>query len=216
MPEGMRVISGHTGILENVMWLLGYEGISYLLYDDEQLVADMFEAVARPIIEYYDAVASFDAVAAIKMGEDMGFRTQTMLAPEVYRKYLFPWHKKLVDTVHRHGKTAILHACGNLEMIMEDIIACGWDARHSYEDAIEPVWEAKKRYGDRIAILGGFDVDKISRMSVEEVREHTRLLIDKCAPGGGWALGTGNSVPNYVPVENFLAMLDEGFVAGVY
>ena len=44
--------------------------------------------------------------------------------------------------------------------------------------------------------------------------DFTRLLVERCAPGGGWALGSGNSVANYVPVDNFLAMLEEGFRAG--
>jgi len=57
-------------------------------------------------------------------------------------------------------------------------------------------------------------MDKISRMTLDQVRAHTRFLIERCAPGGGWALGTGNSVANYVPVENFLAMVDEGLRAG--
>ncbi len=217
LPEGMKVISmGPGGILENVMWLLGYEGVSYLLYDDEQFVGDMFETVAGRIIEYFDALASFDVVGALLLGDDMGFKTQTLLSPEIYRKHLFPHYRKLVETVHRHGKPIILHACGNLIEVMEDIIDCGWDARHSFEDVIEPVWEAKERYGDRITLLGGFDMDKICRMSEEEVRAHTRFLIEKCAPGGGWALGTGNSVANYVPVHNFLAMLEEGYQTGVY
>ena len=217
LPEGMKVISnGPGGILENVMWLLGYEGISYLMYDDEPLVRDMFEAVATRIIGYFETLASFDIVGALTLGDDMGFRTQTLLSPEVYREYVFPWHRKLVEAVHRHGKPIILHACGNLNEVMEDIIDCGWDAKHSFEDAIEPVWQAKERYGDRIALLGGFDMDRISRMSEEEIRTHTRFLIEQCAPGGGWALGTGNSVANYVPVQNFLAMLEEGYLAGRY
>ncbi|MFC1601624.1 uroporphyrinogen decarboxylase family protein [Candidatus Sumerlaeota bacterium] len=210
LPEGMKVISASSGMLENVMWLLGYEGICQLIYDDEQLVIDMFEAVGTRIITYLETCASFDTVGAIVMGEDMGFKTQTFLSPEMYRKYLFPWHKRLVQAIHRLNKPIILHACGNLSAIMEDIIDCGWDARHSFEDQIEPVWEIKQQYGGRIALLGGFDMDKICRMSEEEVRAHTRLMIDKCAPGGGWALGTGNSVANYIPVANFLAMLDEG------
>ncbi len=215
LPEGMKVISiGPGGILENVMWLLGYEGISYLLYDDPQLVRDLFEAVATRIIAYFDTLSSFDVVGALVLGDDMGFKTQTLLSPDIYREYLFPWHRRLVETVHRHGKPIILHACGNLSEVMDDIIACGWDAKHSFEDAIEPVWEAQRKYGDRIAVLGGFDMDKIARMSEAEVRTHTRLLIDRCAPGGGWALGTGNSVANYIPVENFLAMLEEGDLAG--
>ncbi|MBT5874999.1 MAG: uroporphyrinogen-III decarboxylase-like protein, partial [Candidatus Latescibacteria bacterium] len=193
LPDGMKVIAGFSGILENVMWLLGYEGISYLLTDDETMVRDMFEAVGTRIIAHFDSLASFDVVGALQLGEDMGFKTQTMLSPEVYREYLFPWHRKLVETVHRHGKPIILHSCGNLEEIMDDIIDCGWDAKHSFEDVIEPVWEFKAKYGDRIAILGGFDMDSLSRMSEEDVRDHTRFLIETCAPGGGWALGTGNS-----------------------
>ena len=94
---------------------------------------------------------------------------------------------------------------------MDDLIDwVGIDAKHSFEDVIMPAAEAKRRYGDRIAILGGVDVDYLSRHSVDEVRAYTRKVIEECAPGGGWALGTGNSVPNYVPVENYLAMLDEG------
>lgn len=214
LPDGMKVIPGSSGVLENVMWLLGYEGISYLLYEDEALVRDMFDAVGARIVEYLGKAAALDVVGAVQLGDDLGFRTQTLISPAALREFVFPWHKRIVEAVHAHGKPAILHACGNVAEVMEDIIACGWDAKHSFEDAIEPVWEAKARWGDRIALLGGFDMDKLCRMSVPEVRRHTRFLIERCAPGGGWALGTGNSVANYVPVENFLAMLEEGLAAG--
>ena len=210
MPEGMKAIAGSAGILENVMWLLGYEGISYLLQDDRKLVGEMFDAVGSRLVEYDAKQAEYDSVGAMVMGEDMGFKTGTLLSPEVYREFVFPWHKRLVDAIHERGKPIILHSCGNLEEVMEDIIDCGWDAKHSFEDAIEPVWEIQKRYGADISILGGFDMDKISRMSVEKVRAHTRKLMERCAPLGGWCLGTGNTVANYIPVDNFLAMLDEG------
>lgn len=84
------------------------------------------------------------------------------------------------------------------------------DARHSFEDVILPVTEAKKRYGCRIAILGGIDMDKICRYNEEALRAYTRSVLEQCAPGGGYALGTGNTVANYIPVNNYLAMLDEG------
>ena len=210
MPRGMKVIAGSSGVLENVMWLLGYEGISYLLADDRQLVADMFDSVGSRLVEYNARQADFDSVGAVVMGEDMGFKTGTLLSPDIYRELLFPWHKRLVEAVHERGKPIILHSCGNLGEVMGDIIACRWDARHSFEDAIEPVWAAKEKYGSEISLLGGFDMDKISRMTIAEVRAHTRVLMERCAPGGGWCLGTGNTVANYIPVDNFLAMLDEG------
>jgi uroporphyrinogen decarboxylase len=217
-PPGMKAIAANTGMLENVMWLMSYEGISMALYDDPQLVQDMFDAVGSRILEVFTRLMDHPNVLAIQMGEDMGHKTQTMLAPDVYRKYLFPWHRKLVDAVHARGKLAILHSCGHLDDIMEDILACGWDAKHSFEDSIIPAWEFKRRYGDRIAVLGGFDIDKLCRMTPDQVREHTRMMIERCTSpgggasgggGGGWAMGSGNSIANYIPLENYLAMLKE-------
>jgi len=215
VPEGMKVISmGPGGVLENVMWLLGYEGISYLLADDEPLVGEIFDAVGSRLTEYLGTCASFDSVGACCLGDDMGFKTATMLSPDALRKYVFPWHRKINEAVHARGKPTILHSCGNLTEVIDDVIACGWDAKHSFEDNIQPIWEAKAAYGDRIALLGGFDMDKIASMATNDIRAHTRDLIDRCAPGGGWALGTGNSVANYVPVENFLDMMEEGYASG--
>jgi len=135
MPAGMKGIAGCSGILENTMWLFGYEGISLMLYDDEELVKDVFDAVGSRIVAYLGTCASSDAVGAIQMGDDMGYKSQTMLPPDVYRKFLFPWHRRLVEAVHAHGKPIILHSCGNLAEIMEDIIDCGWEAKHSFEDS---------------------------------------------------------------------------------
>jgi uroporphyrinogen decarboxylase len=59
-------------------------------------------------------------------------------------------------------------------------------------------------------------VDKLVRASETEVRSYVRGILKSCAPGGGYALGTGNSVTNHIPVQNYLAMLDEGRKHGKY
>ena len=84
------------------------------------------------------------------------------------------------------------------------------DGLHSFEDTIETVEQAKERYGHRIAVLGGIDVDFLCRASEEEIRRRVRQTIDACQPGGGFCLGTGNTVANYIPLDNYLAMIDEG------
>jgi uroporphyrinogen decarboxylase len=216
LPEGMRVIGDSSGVFENVMWLLGYEGISYLLYDDPGLISDMFEAVGSRVLEYFDTIALFDCVGALRYGDDLGFKTQLLIPPDVFRTHLLPWHRRIVAAAHARGKPIILHSCGNLSVVIEEIIATWWDARHSFEDVIEPVWEAKQRHGSRIAHLGGFDMVKLSMMDLEHVRAHTWFLIENCAPGGGWALGSGNSIPEYVPACNLIAMLEEGHRVGRY
>lgn len=99
---------------------------------------------------------------------------------------------------------------------MPDLIGrVGIDGKHSFEDAILPVEAFQARYGDRIAVLGGVDVDILAAGTPERVRRRTRMLIEACGPQGRYAVGSGNSIPSYVPVENYLAMVDEaqdGFV----
>jgi len=58
--------------------------------------------------------------------------------------------------------------------------------------------------------VGGVDVDFLCRHTEDEVKKYTRNILEKCAPGGGYALGTGNTVANYIPVKNYLAMLEAG------
>ena len=53
-------------------------------------------------------------------------------------------------------------------------------------------------------------MDSGCRDSEAEIREYTRKMIEQCFFDGYWALGTGNSLTNYLPVENYLIALDEG------
>ena len=216
VPEGMGVVGRVSGVLENTMFTLGFEGLSYLLADDPDLVRDAVDTVGTLILNVVEALASHEGVGAVFFGEDMGFKTATMLSPAAMRRLIFPWHRRIVAAAHAHGKPILLHACGNLRTIMDDILDCGWDARHSYEDVIQPITEAKALYGGRIAVLGGIDMDLLGRGSEEAVRRRVREVIAACAPGGGFALGSGNTVANYVPPRNYLAMLDEGRRRGRY
>ncbi|HUU70348.1 MAG TPA: uroporphyrinogen decarboxylase family protein, partial [Planctomycetota bacterium] len=105
-------------------------------------------------------------------------------------------------------KPAILHACGQLESVMDDIIDdMKYDGKHSYEDKILPVEEAYERWSGRIAILGGIDVDFVCRSTPEQVRARSLAMLKRAETRGAYALGTGNSVPEWVPDENYLAMI---------
>ena len=144
----------------------------------------------------------------ISSNDDWGFNTQTFLSPEMMRNYLFPWHKKIVETVHKHGKPVLLHSCGNYSEVIEDIIEdMHYDARHSYEDNIIPVEEAYESLQGRIAVLGGIDINFLVKKSPEEIAERCRRLLERSWERGGYALGSGNSIPDYIPVENYMAML---------
>jgi len=209
LPEGMKLVMwGPGGVLENVTSLLGFDQLCYLIADDEPFVQKMFDAVGSRLLRYYEICAKYDSIGALISNDDWGFNTQTMLKPADMRKFVFPWHKKIVEAIHAQGKPAILHSCGNLKDVMDDIIYdMKYDAKHSYEDNITPVEEAYELWGDKIAILGGLDLNFICTATPEEVYNRSVKMLERTAARGGYALGSGNSIPEYVPEENFLAML---------
>ena len=211
VPEGMKISVNLGGIFENASWLMGLEAFSYSLADQPDLVAAICQRVGELTAAAATHAVSIDNVGMVFLGDDLGFATGTLVSPAVLREHIFPHHRRLVEIAHAADKLVLLHSCGNLAGIMEEIIDLGFDAKHSFEDKIMPVEEVTRLWGDRIAILGGVDMDLLGRGSEEEVRGRTREILQSCAAAGtGYCLGTGNSVANYIPTENYLAMLDEG------
>jgi uroporphyrinogen decarboxylase len=212
LPEGMKVVPTIPGgPMENLTFLMGFEAFSYALVEQPDLIAAIAQRIDEVLCQVVEVTTSLDFVGAQWLNDDMGFKGGTLASPETLRKYVFPTQKRICEIAHRRGKPVLLHSCGKLDDIMDELIDdVGIDAKHSFEDVIMPVWEAKQKWGHRLALLGGVDMDVLARGSEERVRAYTRRCMEECAPGGGWALGSGNTVANYIPVQNFLAMLEEG------
>lgn len=209
LPTGMKlIVCGPCGVLENTIRLVGFETLCYLILDDEKLAFDVFEGVGSRLLKYYARCVQHPAVGAIIGNDDWGFKSQTMLSPADMRRFVFPWHREIVAVAHAAGKPAILHSCGYLGEVMDDIVDdMRYDGKHSFEDVIQPVEEAYEQYHGRIAILGGIDLDFVTRSSPEDVYRRSRAMLERAAGRGGYALGTGNSVPEYVPHDNYFAMI---------
>jgi uroporphyrinogen decarboxylase len=212
LPEGAKIVGGVcAGPYEWASMIMGTIGLSYLLADDPELVELVFMKIGALHHSAVRQLATMDCIGALRQGDDLGFKTSTFLSPELLRQLVFPTYKKMAAEAHANGKPFILHSCGNLAAVYDDLIDdCKIDAKHSFEDIILPVEEFKRQYGQRITPLGGLDVDVICRGTEEEIRAYTRGKIEQCFADGYWTLGTGNSLTNYMPVENYIAVLDEG------
>ncbi len=213
LPDDMCVVAGggFGHIAEHLIWLMGYETICYALYDQRDLVAAIRDRIVAIFVSVMETVLQFPRVRATWGSDDLGHKTGTLISPDDTREFMLPGHKMLASMSHEAGRPYLLHSCGNLTTIMEDLIHdVRIDAKHSFEDTIEDVTEAKRTYGREIALLGGIDVDFLCTADEQMIRKRVRNTLAKCMPGGGYCLGTGNSVANYIPLENYLVMLDEG------
>lgn len=217
LPDGAKIVGGvGGGPYEWSTYLLGVEGLSLAVY----MQPDLVEAVYGRLRDLYEnasrQLAAMECIGALRQGDDLGFKTSTFLPPDILRQYVFPIYKRMVRAAHDEGKCFVLHSCGNLAEVYDDLIDdCGIDAKHSYEDVILPVGDFKRQYGHRVTALGGLDVDKVCQLPEDELRAYTRRMVEDCFADGFWALGTGNSLTDYMPVENYLIVLDEAMqVAG--
>lgn len=213
LPEDMCVIAsgGFAHFAEYLSWLMGFETLCFALFENRELVS----AISKRLMKIYEKAVrrfvEFDRVKLIWGSDDMGFGSGLMISPDDTREFILPGHKLMAQISHDAGLPYLLHSCGKLDMIIEDLIEdVKIDSRHSFEDNIESVISIHQKYGKRISHLGGIDMDFLCRAGEQEIRERVRYTLEECMPIGGYCLGTGNSVANYVPVDHYLAMLDEG------
>ncbi len=212
LPVGMKAYGGcGYGIFEASQDLVGYEYLCVMQCLDPDLFGDIFKKIGdlwellwTGVIERYSDIFVF-----FRMGDDLGHKTSTLLEPDIIRQHIFPQYKKVIDLIHRSGKKFLLHSCGNIFPLMEDIISLGIDAKHSNEDQIAPfpVWIEK--YSDRIGLFGGFDLNLLVLEKPETVRQ---TVLDRGVryrkTAKGYGLGSGNSIPGYIPVDGFMAMIE--------
>ncbi|HUI10492.1 MAG TPA: uroporphyrinogen decarboxylase family protein [Bacteroidota bacterium] len=211
LPEGMGLIACHAGgVFEHLSWIMSMEGLALALHEQPDLVRATADRLGELMLAFYVHLLDLENLVAVFPGDDMGYRSSTLVSPDVLRTYTLPWHRRFAAMAHAKKLPYFLHSCGNVIAVMEDlIVTVGIDGKHSFEDAIVPVQDFHARYGARIASLGGIDINILSGGTTGDVRRQTRRLITECGARGRYAVGSGNSVPSYVPVENYLSMIDE-------
>jgi len=215
LPDDMCVIAYTAQFCECISWLLGYETLCYKLFDDRKLV----KAISDKLISLYRVLVKrslqFGRVKMVWGTDDMGFKTGLLISADDMREFVLPGHKMAAAMTHEKGGAYLLHSCGQLRDIIDDLADdVKIDAKHSFEDTIEDVRKVKHTYGKKMALIGGIDMDFMCRSTPEAIRKRVRDTLDVCLPGGGYCLGTGNSVANYIPLDNYLALVDEGLLYG--
>ena len=211
LPDGMGLISSHGGgIFEHITWIMSLEGFCSCLISDPLLVKTVADKLGELMRKFNRHLLDLDRLIALFPGDDMGYNVGTMIAPHHLREFFLPWHRLFAAMAHEKDRPYFLHSCGNVEKIMEDLIEdVKIDGKHSFENNIVPAQDFQAKYGERIAVLGGLDLNILCASPPDEVRGQTRKLVETCGSHGRYAVGSGNSIPSYIPVKNYLAMVDE-------
>ena len=217
LPEGMKLIVNLGPLFSGVWRTMGITGFSYALVENIELVEAIAERIAKTLEIIAEKVIPYPHVQGIWMGDDLAFAEGLVVPPDFYRKYIFPWYKKIGDLCRSHNKLYIHHSDGKLDDVMEDLIECGFHALQPFEPKAMDVYHIKAKYGDRVAIIGNVDIgETLSLGTPRKVRMETMEKLRRLAPGGRYALGSSNSITHYVRIENYYTMLNTLFKYGKY
>ncbi len=212
LPEGMKAVGGvGNGLLEAIQDFVPFQQLAFLQVDEPEAYELLWKKIGDLMVQLWNwMLANYaDCFAICRFGDDLGFRSSTLIQPNEIRKHIIPQYKRVIDLVHSYDKPFLLHSCGRIYEVMDDLIAAGIDAKHSNEDAIDrfDVWVEK--YGSRIGNFGGIEMNIMTLNTPAEVKTYVFNLLERIGRGnGGIAIGTGNQISSYTAPANWIAMTD--------
>ncbi len=217
LRPGMRTVAVLGKVFTSVWWLMGFEAFCLALVEDPGLVGALFERVGALQRQTLRRMLSFPSVGAVWMADDLAYSESLMVRPESLRRYLFPWYTLMQEDCQARGVPMVFHSDGRLDEVLDDVIGCGFAGLNPIEPKAMDIVGLKRRIGHRICLIGNVDLGyTLTRGTPDEVRAEVRERIRALAPGGGYCVSSSNSIPEYVPFANFMAMRQAALNYGRY
>ena len=216
LPRGMKVIRYLGPIFQMTWMLMGFETFSYKLAEDPSLIDAILDKVFEVVNQEYEDAIQREGIGAIWYVDDIGAKDRLMVSPAFLQKALFPRMRIFVEGCKKKGIPFLYHTDGNIHRVFEDIMEMGVNALHPIEPLAMDIYEIKKKVGGRLCLIGNIDVDLLLRGTPEEIAEDTKTHLKLLGPGGGYVLGSSNSIHRTITVENYRAMLETTLKYGKY
>lgn len=207
LPDGMGVIGQYGDIFTLVWELMGFENFAMAIYEQPDLVEALLNKVADLVLGMFDTMADMDWVGALWYSDDIAYSSGLMIHPDIFRKYFFPLLNHIGILTKKREIPFIYHSDGVLWDVMDDIINSGVTSLHPIEPKSMDIFEVEDKVGDKLALCGGVEVDLLSRGDESEVIKLVTQFLDQLSEKGGYCAGSSNSVPEYVKIDNYLAMV---------
>ncbi|MDD3655251.1 MAG: uroporphyrinogen decarboxylase family protein [Atribacterota bacterium] len=195
------ILSTRSGFM-NTYLSLGFDGFSYALIDDPGFIDNLFYKMRDWTLELVEHLKQFP-FDAIRVTDDIAYKNGLLFSPNILEKYLLSAHKIVKEF---SGLPFMFHSDGNFMAIMDRLIDIGVDVVSNIEPEAMDIVELKKKYGDKVIIMGNISVNTLATGTPEEVFQETKQRLQQLAPGSGYILSSSNSLPVYCKPENIVAM----------
>jgi uroporphyrinogen decarboxylase len=217
LPFGLGAIPFSGAIFSSVMLMMGFQACLINMGRESDLFQALVARVGKFQLAVVRHVLDFDAVGGIWINDDLGHNTDTLANPRLYRRYIFPYYREIKRLTEARGVPLLLHSDGRITRILPDLVEIGFNALHPIDPNCMDIAATRRVVGPSVCLIGNLSLaDPLGTGTPAQVAAATEALIRQMAPGGGYCLSSGNSIPDYVPYENWKAMRDTALRVGVY
>jgi uroporphyrinogen decarboxylase len=209
--ERHALLYGFADIWQRPALVRGWEGMFLDMVERPEWV----HFLCRTFTDFY--LEDYTRAAEITVGRidlylvisDLGSQHGPLISRAMFRQFVAPYLKEMVDCIHSLGGRALYHTCGMVRPFIPDLIGLGVDVL----DPIQPVGPEmqpeglKRDFGDRLSFHGGIDMqDLLPHATPAQVAAEARRYCEVAGAGGGYILGPAHLFQPDVPPENVLAV----------
>jgi len=180
------------GLLERLDAFLGMENAMYVMMEEEELVAEFFEAFTDYKVKLIKKLTTHYKVDMICFHDDWGFNQNGFIPIDIFKRLFVPNMKKIVDAAHDGGAYFNMHSDGRVELYIPYMVELGMDMWNPAQSVNDLAW-IKREYGDRLVLNGGMDElwTGAENAAEKDLRAFARKKVDLLGKGGGFFANPG-------------------------
>ncbi len=190
------------GFMRNVV---GPENLLYLFYDDPLFVHEMIEYFLEFSIACARKLLDKVKVDIVNFWEDMAMKNGPLISPKMFREFMLPSYKKLVQFYQGYGiELFSVDSDGDFSSLFPLFLESGVFIFHPIEIAagMDPI-ELRKKYGKSIGLWGG--IDKRALIAGKEtIRQEVMAKVPQLIEKGGYVPFVDHAVPPDVSFSNYI------------
>ncbi len=209
--DDCALVYGFADVWQRPALVRGWEG----MFVDMAEHPDWVHFLCRTFTDFYledytrAAESTGGRIDLYLLISDLGSQKGPLISPGMFRQFVAPYLKEMIDRIHRLGGLALFHSCGAIRAFIPELIQLGVDVLDPIQPAAPEMApeRLKAEFGGRLSFHGGIDLQTVLPFaSPAQVQAEARRYCEALGKGGGYILGPAHLFQPDVPPENILAV----------
>ena len=181
---------------------------------------DLLEEMIRRSADFYVELAKRvirEGIDVFFAADDFALKTGLFVRPHIFKKIWQPHYDRILAPVREAKIPIMFHSDGKIDDGIEMLLEMGVEGITPMDPSGIDYRDYKKRYGSRLTLFGNIDITwPLVQGTPADVERDVLDHMESLKPGGRWVAGSSHSIINFIPHDNFIAMINAFHKFGTY